>query len=115
MVALPTWPDEIYRVLKPGGAFAVSDLVLLGPLPEAVLRDVEAYVGCIAGASMIGDYLRLALEAGFAELSIPQITNSKKLAEAYGVEFAGGGSCGSLPLAEAARAVVSAKLHGHKP
>ncbi|HEU5334910.1 MAG TPA: arsenite methyltransferase [Terriglobales bacterium] len=106
---------EMHRVLKPGGAFAVSDLVLLGPLPEAVLRDVEAYVGCIAGASMLGDYVRLALEAGLVDVSIPQITNSKKLAEAYELDFTAGGCCGSLPLAEAARVVVSAKLHGRKP
>ena len=106
---------EMYRVLKPGGSFAVSDLVLLGPLPEAVLRDVEAYVGCIAGASMVGDYLRLALEAGFVEVSLPQIINSKKVAEAYALDSSGGGCCGSLPLAEAARVVVSVKLHGRKP
>ena len=106
---------EIYRVLKPGGAFAVSDMVLLGPLPEAVLRDVEAYVGCIAGASLVGDYLRMALEAGFVELGIPQITNSTKLAEAYGLDFSGGACCGSVPLAEAARVVASVKLHGRKP
>jgi arsenite methyltransferase len=106
---------EIYRVLKPGGTLAVSDMVLLGPLPEAVLRDVEAYVGCIAGASMVGDYLRMALEAGFVDLAIPQITNSEKLGEAYGLDFSGDGCCGSLPLAEAARTVASIKLHGKKP
>jgi SAM-dependent methyltransferase len=108
---------EIYRVLKPGGSFAVSDLVLLRPLPAAVARDVEAYVGCIAGASLLTDYVSMAMEAGFDNLSIPQITGSKKLGEAYGLDFSptASGCCDPRPLAEAARAVVSAKLHGTKP
>lgn len=45
------------RVLKPGGTISVSDLVLLAPLPESVRTSVEAYVGCIAGASPIGEYV----------------------------------------------------------
>jgi SAM-dependent methyltransferase len=107
---------EIYRVLKPGGGFAVSDLVLLRPLPKEVARDVEAYVGCIAGASLLTDYVSLALEAGFEELAIPQITASTKLGEAYGLDLSlAGGCCGTAPLAEAAKAVVSAKVHGRKP
>ena len=108
---------EMYRVIKPGGGFAVSDLVLLRPLPEEVARDVEAYVGCIAGASLLTDYVRMALEAGFDDLQIPQITASKKLGEAYGLDLSQpvSSSCGPMPLAEAARAVVSAKLHGRKP
>ncbi len=108
---------EIYRVLKPGGGFAVSDLVLLRPLPEEVARDVEAYVGCIAGASLLTDYISMALEAGFDDLQIPQITASQKLGEAYGLDLSQpvGSCCGPMPLAEAARAVVSAKLHGRKP
>ena len=47
---------EIARVLKPGGRFAVSDIVLLKPLPEPLARDISAYVGCISGASMLTDY-----------------------------------------------------------
>ena len=108
---------EIYRVLRPGGGFAASDIVLLRPLPEEVARNVEAYVGCIAGASLLTDYVGMALDAGFQELAIPQISNSKKLGEAYGLDFsrAAGACCGSITLGEAARAVVSAKLHGKKP
>src|SRR5207248_8115153 len=92
---------EISRVLKPGGRFAVSDLVLLRPLPEAVAKDINAYVGCIAGASLLGDYIRMAIEAGLNELSIPQITASDKLAAAYGLDVSriGSGCCGSNVLA----------------
>ena len=56
--------DEIARVLKPGGRAAISDIVLFDTLPEAVVNDVEAYIGCISGAERAGDYLHLALRAG---------------------------------------------------
>lgn len=64
---------EIARVLKPGGQFAVSDIVLLKPLPEALARDISAYVGCISGASLLNEYLGFAMAAGLSELSIPRI------------------------------------------
>lgn len=55
---------EIARVLRPSGRAAISDIVLLQPLPEQVRRDIEAYIGCIAGAEMIDDYLSHARAAG---------------------------------------------------
>jgi SAM-dependent methyltransferase len=58
---------EIARVLKPGGRVAVSDLVLLKPLPEAVATAVNAYVGCIAGASLADDLRRMMREAGLGD------------------------------------------------
>lgn len=73
---------EIHRVLNRGGRFAVSDIVLLAALPEKIRQDVSAYVGCIAGASFLHDYVRFAAEAGLEGLSIPRITNGRELAAA---------------------------------
>jgi SAM-dependent methyltransferase len=61
---------EAFRVLKPGGRFAVSDVVVEGDLPPAVRRDMEAYVGCVAGALEREDYLRRLAAVGFIETSI---------------------------------------------
>lgn len=61
---------EAFRVLKPGGRFAVSDVVIEGVLPPAVRADMEAYVGCIAGALERTDYIARLSAAGFAEVSI---------------------------------------------
>lgn len=56
---------EILRVLKPGGRIAISAIALRQPLPSEIIHDVQAYVGCIAGAIAISDYHRLLREAGF--------------------------------------------------
>ena len=59
---------EMARVLKPRGRVAVSDLALLRPLPESVLRDVEALVGCIAGAVLVEETRAQMCAAGFTEI-----------------------------------------------
>jgi arsenite methyltransferase len=61
---------EAFRVLGPGGRFAVSDIVVDGKLPEEVRSDMEAYVGCIAGALSIDDYTVLLVAAGFTDITI---------------------------------------------
>src|SRR5687768_12233324 len=61
---------EAFRVLKPGGRFAVSDVVVQGTLPPEVKRSMELWVGCVAGALEEGEFLALLREAGFAEPSV---------------------------------------------
>ncbi|MFM1920655.1 MAG: Ubiquinone/menaquinone biosynthesis C-methyltransferase UbiE [Candidatus Hydrogenedentota bacterium] len=59
---------EIVRVLKPGGRVAVSDLALLRPLPDELLHNIEALIGCVAGAVLIEDTERMAREAGLQDI-----------------------------------------------
>ncbi len=61
---------ETYRILKPGGHFSISDIVLKGELPEDVRREAALYAGCISGALQKEDYLRVIEEAGFMHLTV---------------------------------------------
>ncbi|HEX5043348.1 MAG TPA: arsenite methyltransferase [Candidatus Polarisedimenticolaceae bacterium] len=61
---------ETFRVLKPGGRFAVSDIVTRGPLPASLQRHAEAWSGCVAGALDEALYRRLLQEAGFREVEV---------------------------------------------
>ncbi|MBS1712782.1 MAG: arsenite methyltransferase [Armatimonadetes bacterium] len=61
---------EAFRVLKPGGRFAVSDVVVESELPEAVRKDMEMYVGCVSGALEHDEYLSKLTAAGFVDAGI---------------------------------------------
>lgn len=61
---------EIFRILKPGGRLAASDIALKKPLPDEVKKDVIAYTGCIAGAVLIDEYASKLESAGFASVRI---------------------------------------------
>jgi arsenite methyltransferase len=61
---------EAFRVLKPGGRLMVSDIVLRKKLPDFVLESIEAYVGCVSGASMKDNYLDFIKTAGFESIAV---------------------------------------------
>lgn len=62
--------DETYRILKPGGHFSISDVVIEGNLPESLKKDAEMYAGCVAGAIDQNDYLTVVKEARFENLKV---------------------------------------------
>ncbi len=72
---------EAFRVLRPGGRLAISDVVVRGELPTAVRRSMELWVGCVAGALGESDFLHLLAEAGFIAASI-EPTRIYELADA---------------------------------
>jgi SAM-dependent methyltransferase len=97
---------EIFRVLKPGGHFSISDIVLVGELPKAFREDAEMYAGCVAGAIQKSDYLQGILNAGFENLTlqkekpitIPGDILSKYLTKQQIASFNSGSGTGFLPV-----------------
>ena len=61
---------EIFRVLKPGGHFSISDIVLVGQLPEALQKDAEMYAGCVSGAINKHEYLNMIYSNGFTNVTL---------------------------------------------
>ena len=61
---------EAFRVLRPGGRFAVSDVVVRGEVPETIRRNIELWIGCVAGALEESDYAAKLAGAGFAQIAV---------------------------------------------
>lgn len=85
---------EAFRVLRPGGRFAVSDVVTQGTLPEDLKRNMEAWVGCIAGALDQGEFDGLLADAGFENISF-QETRAYDPTELANSDCCGEKGCGA--------------------
>src|SRR5687767_10108619 len=119
---------ETYRVLKPGGRFAVSDVVAQGALPADLRADMEAWVGCVAGALEEGKYRHLLADAGFGDvtLEVTRVYDPKELAESTGsgASCCGGDCCGGSSewdlsaygrFEASGGRLISAFVRAHKP
>ncbi len=108
---------EAFRVLRPGGRFAVSDVVVQGEFPPEVRRDAESWAGCLAGAMEETQYRRLLDDAGFEDVEI-QVTRVHDPADLTGTSCCSGDSCGAAVAAPAATGtgrLVSAFVRARKP
>ena len=70
---------DAFRVLKPGGRLAISDVVQLQPLPDALAKDVMALTGCVAGAATIDSIRELLRAAGFEQIEVKERPGSRAL------------------------------------
>jgi arsenite methyltransferase len=99
---------EIFRVLKPGGRLAVSDIALKKPLPPDLAADIMAYVGCIAGAIRIEQYEADLREAGFSGV---QVVDTGKDLNAYAKVENQSGCCSPPMSATAESCCAPATVH----
>ena len=74
---------EAFRVLRPGGRMMISDLVLERPLAPELIGSVEAYLGCVGGASLRAEYLEMIEKAGFVEVRVESET---RFADAFSID-----------------------------
>ena len=113
--------SEAFRVLKPGGRFAVSDMVFLGDkgkLPPELVSSIESWSGCVSGALEKKEYERLLRGVGFEDVSV-EVTHTydEELSEAGLTSgcCGGSGSCGDTATATAGIELASAFIRGCKP
>jgi SAM-dependent methyltransferase len=109
---------EAFRVLKPGGRMMISDIVLLKELPDFMKNSIEAYIGCLSGAILKDEYLRIIKAAGFQDVLIMDETSFpiKSMAD----DPAARGIIESLKILpenikEISDSVLSIKVYGYKP
>jgi SAM-dependent methyltransferase len=105
--------SEAFRVLKPGGRFAVSDVVMRGEVPPEVRASMELWVGCVAGALTEQEFHSLLWEAGFEEIGI-EPTRVYEFEDAK-MFLAGAGLDGDRVAREVGGRVMGAFIRAHKP
>lgn len=109
--------QEAFRVLRPQGRLAISDLVLKAPLPPNLLQSTEAYVGCVAGAMLRDDYLAAIKESGFSTVDVVAESGFGGIVDLHGAEVQAALAKDGLTMQDAERimkSVVSVKVVASK-
>jgi SAM-dependent methyltransferase len=107
--------SEAFRVLKPGGKLAVSDIVTEGPLPESIKQSLSAWAGCVAGAVEAEEYIGMMKAVGFTNISITPVFFDKETVDSALDELGDSIELKTISREDVYKAVYSAKITAHKP
>jgi SAM-dependent methyltransferase len=106
---------EAFRVLRPGGRLAVSDIVTDGPLPTEVKNSLSAWAGCVAGALDVQDYVKAIESAGFVNASLAPVYFEKETVDEAVRQAGDTLDLDGVPEATLYKTVFSAKITAYKP
>ncbi len=106
---------EAFRVLKPGGKLAVSDIVTDGPLPEPIKRSLSAWAGCVAGAVEAEEYIGMMKSVGFTDISIVPVFFDQETVDSAMEDMKDMIELQMVSRENVYKAVYSAKITAHKP
>ncbi len=106
---------EAFRVLKPGGKLAVSDIVTDGPLPDAIKKSLSAWAGCVAGAVEAEEYVGMMRSVGFTDISIVPVFFDKETVDSAINDMKDMIELKTVSRDDVYKAVYSAKITAYKP
>jgi SAM-dependent methyltransferase len=106
---------EAFRVLKPGGKFAVSDIVIDGPLPNSIRENLSAWAGCVAGTVEAKDYVAMMEAVGFTNISVMPVFFDKETIDSAIREMGDAIELKTIPRDDLYKAIYSAKITAYKP
>jgi SAM-dependent methyltransferase len=106
---------EAFRVLKPGGKLAVSDIVTDGPLPDAIKQSLSAWAGCVAGAVEADAYVGMMRSVGFTDISIVPVFFDQATVDSAVADMKDVAELQTVSRDDVYKAVYSAKITAYKP
>lgn len=106
---------EAFRVLKPGGKLAVSDIVTDGPLPDTIKKSLTSWAGCVAGALDVKDYLGAIREAGFTDAELTPVYLPREAIDEAARQAGDKIDLSQISEDELYKTVFSAKIKARKP
>lgn len=106
---------EAFRVLKPGGKLAVSDIVTDGPLPQSIKQSLSAWAGCVAGAVEASEYIGMMEAVGFTNVSVTPVFFDKATVDAALDDLKDTIELKTIGRDDVYKAIYSAKITAYKP
>ena len=106
---------EAFRVLKPGGRLAVSDIVTDGPLPDPIKKSLSAWAGCVAGAVEAEEYIGMMKSVGFADISVVPVFFDRETVDTVIDDMKDVIELKTISRDEIYKAIYSAKITAYKP